>query len=883
MSNELGEIRLNKYYATQSIAEYEGEPNKESTPIINRRTIRTPELISKLKKSPSLNSEANYKVNHLFPPNCRYYEEHEGGMFVVIEEEPAFRTICIDKDMASEYEALRSAGHTDEYGLDEWKKENPKKPYMFTLAMPYVVFFLSFTKNFDLLTGKVFFRSQPISGFSDILFKAPFLNISDSQSICFGDQSHKGPKRSIFADTNHIISSFWSTIFNPDYIYNYVAYQNTPALCDYITWQHYSNKDPMFIYTADWIPEPKITVGSICDELRDRLFDRQERHIEPFEYHTLEQLFRDSNEKDIVDVPGIKGAKEPLLFDVCQGMTLDDNLMVAVGDSFKNIAGQMMFVDSFLGFRKMIDPTYINLQREDGKLFKVRLTKEVRSFIAEQVKKERHLTTIELPNGLILKAGDILSLKNQYGHDIYRKVYYIRKSVTGEAEARVGSEYYIVSNIDMDAKIIDVSNPEYYEMTLTPGTDYIVIRGNSLNPCPIIATAIAEFKEVTTGRNNELVIKLVESNGMNKGHAYKIPMNQISSANRPRDIYPVDSVVELPDVFNIGRKLQWPRITTPSGGVPGKAYAMPELGIMLNYGTNLKHAGPSVLNRAPLVVDNKFSISSFNSNIEFEIGDKVVVANWDNPIDMLTVKQIQGFVENKETGNIDFAMTDKNENLYTHRYVDARHYAVKIGSVRKITNTWEDLTAGMKIIANTAGISMFPKKDANIIVGFLYDTGGPEPLVLCSNACTLWYSDVIEKFDIIKMDDPAWQNKTHAPISPSKMRIQAGDLLNGKRDYKTHFGYLVYRPRESRTVRAAHLSYYSSYDEGYAFDRRFTRDVMFDSFLSPRLTVAQENKMGWINVFPNFHGMYTVTAEFHSPYKVANDPRSILNVSSDSE
>ena len=178
---------------------------------------------------------------------------------------------------------------------------------------------------------------------------------------------------------------------------------------------------------------------------------------------------------------------------------------------------------------------------------------------------------------------------------------------------------------------------------------------------------------------------------------------------------------------------------------------------------------------------------------------------------------------------------------------------------------------------------MFPKKDCNIIIGFLYDTGGPEPLVLCSNGCTLWYSDAVTKFKQIPIKDKKWETLKHAPINPGKMRVQSGDIINGKRHYRAPLGYLAYRPEDSRTIRALQIRYYSNYMESYSFDREFSNDVIFDSFPNPRLTSNQEEALGFIHAFPNFHGMYTLTDRYASPYLFANDPRSILNVPNNSE
>ena len=114
------------------------------------------------------------------------------------------------------------------------------------------------------------------------------------------------------------------------------------------------------------------------------------------------------------------------------------------------------------------------------------------------------------------------------------------------------------------------------------------------------------------------------------------------------------------------------------------------------------------------------------------------------------------------------------------------------------------------------------------------------------------------------------------------MRIQAGDTINGRRRYPSENGYLAYKPRNSRTIKAQNMRNFN-YEETYVFDASFSGDVVFNSFLNPRLTVSQENDLGFVNAFPNFHGMYTETSQFYSPFLFPNDTRSILNVPNSGE
>ena len=570
---EINEIKLNSYFSTYSTAKYEDEKDKKSIPIINHRMLRTDKLFEKIKDNVNVQA-SGYKVNHLFPPNCRYYEEYKEGHIIVIEEPPAFRTIKVNKDMSNEIESLKSSGKLEEYGYENWEAENPKRPYQFYLALPYTIFVLTFSKTFDMLGGCMFFRTQPISGFSDPLCKSPFLNVNDSQNICFGERIYKGPKRSIFADTQFAIGVFWGAEFNADYISNYLLYNNVAGLCDYLTWEYYSQTDPMFVYNADWLKYEE-NIGQIVNRVRGWVLKNENDEEKNLNYHMLENLFNTPHEIGLAQIPGLD-VKQPLIYDVSQYIFLGDDPLY-IGDSFKS-KGRRYYIDSFLGFRKMVNPSYVNIQREDGRLFKMRLTENVKDYIKEKIREEKYETQAILPNGVVLKPGDIFVMKNIYEHDVYRKIHYLRKNPEGILEGRFGSEFYIIDNLPKESSILDLSNPDYNGIKLEVDKEYFVLRGSRHPNGPVLNLAYAKFKEITSGNGTNLVSKFYESRGDNDGYSYNIDFTGGRRQDEHR-IFCIENTRPLPTVFRMGRRIVYVRKRNRYNTEESSGFVIPGLGV----------------------------------------------------------------------------------------------------------------------------------------------------------------------------------------------------------------------------------------------------------------------------------------------------------------
>jgi len=265
LKSTIPEIRINNLYASLLNSEYKGNKKGESVPFSRTKTVMTDTLMKKILTNEQ--QEAG-----MLPPNCRYLQKYTNGTIAVIEVPPAVRTIAVDMNFDKVLDRLQESGKLDEYGYNYKDEMDAQRPYMFTLAIPFTIFILTMNNNFEVTGGQVYFRTKEISGLGDYLLKAPFSNISDGGFICFGDKIYNKAK-SIYSATIHAQNVWWGTIFNSDYTYNLEAYNKTPGLCDYFTWQYLSHTNPLFIYNAKWL--------RIATKLGERLsYTRQGANLE---------------------------------------------------------------------------------------------------------------------------------------------------------------------------------------------------------------------------------------------------------------------------------------------------------------------------------------------------------------------------------------------------------------------------------------------------------------------------------------------------------------------------------------------------------------------------------------------------------------------------
>lgn len=826
------EIRLNEEYSHLYYSEFEDKnKKKDSSPIIKRKTVFTTDYLKQVMQENNLEGG-------IIPPNCRYIERLSRGSIVVIEEPPAIRTIKLMMNLSNEVNILAKDGRLETYGYN--KKIKDLQHHKLSLAFPYVIFILYISEYHEVQVGQVFVRPAQMSGLSDYLCKIPLPNISDTQNVCFGDSGFQ-KQISLNAAINHIIMVFWSAQFNTDYTYNYTAYNNVPTLSTYLEWQYMSQENPMFIYNADWIKHPQ-NIGEQIKNLKHCLNERGKRDVG---YQELSQIFFNSHDagQEIKATP--KGRKKYRLFyDICQSTYLLGNVNVNVGDTIKMHNGDFAYVASFAGFANGGQIQYI-LMDYKGKKFHIKYTEAALIFLTKNIEDQRKVQEVTLKNGIVVKPNDIIIMK-EGSSERYLKVEYIRKSRGEENEVleiKMGNNYYLSHKIE--AKRFDIKNPEICGVPVNTDTEYIIIRDTGHRK-PLVAAARYKFNTIDVNSGQSLVANFKRSVQGGGGASYNLPLG---TAYPSSPIIPIDEVKPIENIFRVGRKLLH---ATYDGKDPKKPCVWIYKGRTIFDRTCMTDR-PQIRALKGLLNENTFKIQGADFDTEFKAGDKVVVADWKVPLDVLNIKTIAGFKFDESSGNISFIIMDKNEKLNEVLYVNGLSGYIFTGRIRKVTNKFENLSVGTKIIAKDAGIAAFPKKDVNIIVSIIID-GPHEPLVMCSNGCTLWYSTVMEKFNRISMKAKRWKTLQHIPLDLSKIKFQCGDIINGQNDYMNQEGYLLFIPPTSSTVRALPLTYYTGATDTFAFDKYFMSNAIFDSIPNPRLGPTKQIELGRSNGFYDFHG-----------------------------
>ena len=848
------EIRMNKHYTSLLGVEYPGSAmDKKSIAKTKKKITRTSEYIHKLTTD-------IMTPNLMFPPNCRYAERFNEGTIIVIEEPPAIRTISVDIPMGGYIATLEQQGKLEEYGYENFLIEN-QRPFMFSLAFPFMVFTFAINNNYELTEGRVSCKTKQLSGMSDIISKVPLNNITNGDSVCWPDGFYR-KKPSIYSAALWGIKSFWTSMFNSDYAYNVNEYKekNCSGLTSYLEWQYMTQINPLFIYNAKWVRNGRLK------ETIDTLIERQHyTSLRSLTFKKLQNVFTTPSPSGKEIKPYARARKKrPLFFDICQSTCLTGSVVVSVGDKFKYKRRKKQYghIENFMGFIDGSGPTHVRID-VNGRLITMKLTTKVRSYISRRVGYYRKETKTTIGDTKI-KRGDIITFKNVNGTEVYKKVEYIQKTINDLIEVKA-NEYYLAKNMK-DVKVFDTENPVLYGMNLHKDEEYIIIPA-ALQKSPTQFAYSTKYKKV--GVNSNTIYFSFEDTITQQSYP-------IRTGKQFRRVYKKEELSDMKDeLYFTGRKI--------FGMYESKVHK--QLGWITPFGFlfngNINTIRPPWERIKNLIKDDTFHIKSYNLELTFKIGDLVVVSDWNNPLNMLMVRKITGFKVDNTKQTISFILEDKHGNLIDHLYVSCRPNIIHVGTIRKAATQVGRLSSGMKIMPKENDIPGFPEGSVNIIIAFITDTGGDEPLVLCSNCQTLWLGDVITKFRKSSMKAKRWATLKHSPFDINEIDFQFGDIVNGDYEYKCDYGYyLAEDPTQPENMQAFLLEHFDRGSEKYYVDRYVKSDLRFDCIINPRISTENMKKKGRIPGFMNFHGLITQVPSILSEAHFLTENGRIINVQS---
>ena len=795
----------------------------------------------------------------ILPKNCRMKKMINGYTVYVVEDPPMLRTIKLNIRLDNEVEQLRSSGVLETYGFKDLLTKFPNPPYKMQLSFPYIVYILFFDNaSSKLVQLNLYYRLHPLSSTSDYLLDSNLLNVHSCGNVCLGEKTLK-QKTNMNENVENSIDQFWANEFNNDITSLYNEYNEQKEISTFLSWKYHTVNDPMFVFDIQWNQHER-NIGDLIAGITN-CNRSSEREVENF---TKLVCFDTGQDETIDDNFRIQSMNAIPLFSPSE----HGSRYLEVGSELE-VDDKKYFVYSInqpYGKDGKADKITIFLEDEDGVITEHKPDKSFLTKVKDYYKKTKDLIFVDI-NGIKISAGTILESIDERGRKILKEIDHISKSRDGRIEARCGSSVFIIEEKQVvGAKIYDKNNV-YFNNGLKAiiGNDYVIVKDDHFSIYPINFARLIEFK-------------------ISSGYVYYVFKPLISSDSSPisytdtnfSDI--IDYNLNLMDrsalpVFRIGNCIL---NNDPKSEFKFHLF---EDGFGLSHNTSQTMINDvdyyelqkTIINinqiKAEILKDNKLKVDSFDLNLEFNIGDDIVIADYFQPLSYVTkIRKITAF---KDDGKIIYVetITEDGEKIdvpyidftkaidfgSTRTNTHERAPEIKIGLIRKIIPEAGDFKKGMKIRAKVTGLFAFPKKDVNEIVGIITDSGY-KPMILCSNGHTIWCDEKSkELFDFIDEKHKSFKTLETTKHEYVSHKFQSGDIVNYPGNKTIYFArWDNVRKRISFT------------DDGILnqksfslYDRKLETRHCYQTIPIPRVNAKSVMKE-LVPVIPNYHGWFTI-------------------------
>lgn len=709
-----------------------------------------------------ISSLSSFSTSQILPNNCKFISGlYNNYITLVIEEPPRIRTIKIKASvLGDEVNILRETGKLKEFGLDLFlaseKTYVNDKYYELSLSFPYVVFVITLAcyKNlYSNLSSRVFLRTSPLKSINDRLIISPTTNF-DGQNLC----SPYSNGTTIKSTVDSIIDGFWGSIFTEHGSQSYLKYLERDDNINFLMWQYLTQKDPNFVFSADWIYSENTLEDIISKNVK----------------YLTSNVFIDI----ILGHIGRKMEEKGFTTYYEYVFNLDDRqVLLSNGDEIETDDGKRYIIEYF---SKKYDSNEVAVFMEsfDGEKVSLEINKEN---VRRIIKQRKEINEIEI-KGKKIKCGDIVSYKVSNENKRVGVVKKIRKNRLGMLEMKIGmSKFYIVTDELVDS--IEVFDDGLYNLNKN-----CFIEVTSYKK-PVEEMVFYEGKLVDIEDTGNVVLKFVDK--QNQTFSFRVDQCSLYKEEFMKGVK-VFPVVESHGFLFFNS--EWAKREGYEYFVKGNKL-LTRKNPRSNAYYNIKNNEiDETLDLAFKDKDgNGIHIKSLTTqDIDFNVGDYVFIFGKIGRVDIGKITKI---IKNLDTYSINFEIEDSDGKKYVEQYIkiiSEGTYFNRMNANGYINNKFivkfyprvGNLVAESKIICKSSKIPNFPKSNINKILGFILDF--ENPLIVASNGQTIWYDENFERlFDVISPSDKKYNLKKYELHYSAKSYIpRIGDLLKYNHFYR---------------------------------------------------------------------------------------------------
>lgn len=759
--------------------------------------------------------------NGILPINCRYsLPVADNATLLVIEESPVIRPVKFNVDLENELDIIDKSGQGD-LNVKRFI-EGKSKPYTLYLSFPYIVYIIMVYDHSDryrLENFRVFFRNHKIKNLNDYLYIANLYNLDDLNDTCFGstDPYTKEKYPDLISVCEHFINNYWIKPFTYEYTTRHHKYLGNSYLHTYLTWAHYSKTDPYFVYNANWI----MNDGNLQREI-----NLVRGNSNSSDSSTFHKLFLSSMDR----ITFIDNAKKYSYENINingKVLSLDDEIVYEdknyfVYEIFGNVDG----------------PTHIILiDDENNKTDEIELTNYLKHNISEQINNilNNYKDNIEI-DGKLVKKGSMVKFIPSNSYNTIEK---IRQSRDGKIEFILSDGKFYVVNKDNFEIIDSVKVNNYENINININGKYIIYNNENQT------FFIGQLETLETINNSlKLYFRNIDNDVRVDIEIEAIECNDVLIDN-------IENIEQTPSVFRYLDKLYTNYDNLYIIAKNKEIYSK------LQSGENNRlfpiiYNNENIINNILIENNKTLFIKGIDKDLNFTIGDNVIVCDWENSDLMFNIRTISEFIISDDN-ILQFKLIDSLKKEILIDYINLENGKIRVGHIRKVTDELNGIPYGSIVKSNTNNFTNFPKKDNNIISSFIIDC--ERPLVLFNNGLTLWIDDLENNFDILLPNSDEFNRiKKTKEFNIDDIKWQTGDLCI--RDGKLYVinmdnAYLgiLYMGIDPDFVKTANLQ-----GRGLAnteIDSEFKRYGLID----PRYKKNECEIEG--EVIPDFHNGYT--------------------------